>query len=68
MKTNKKQGRPSGAGNVRIKPEFRTKPDIEKMARALIAVAKKIAEKKMTEERASEDAAPLTNGNAEGVP
>lgn len=35
----RKRGRPIQSGNVRITPEFREKPDIEKLGRALIAIA-----------------------------
>ena len=47
---NKKMGRPIASRNVRVTPEFRENPDIEKLAHALIAIAKSIAEKKMAEE------------------
>jgi hypothetical protein len=37
--------------NVRVSPEFREEPDIEKLARAFISIAKGLAEKKAAEER-----------------
>jgi hypothetical protein len=43
-----KQGRPIQSRNIRVTPEFRAKPDIDKLGRALIAVAVSIAEKKKT--------------------
>lgn len=39
---------------VRIIPEFRKDPDIEKLGRALIAVAVQIAQKKKAEEQAAQ--------------
>jgi len=47
---NKQRGRPSESRNVRVVPEFREEPDIEKLGRALIAIAMRIAEMKNTEE------------------
>lgn len=38
--------------NVKVTPEFRDDPDIEKLGRALIAVAISIAQKKEAEEKA----------------
>lgn len=46
----KKQGRPLASRDVRVTPEFRDEPDIEKLGRALIAVALSIAQKKEAEE------------------
>ena len=40
-----RSGRIAASRNVRIAPEFREKPDVEKLARALLAVANKTAEK-----------------------
>lgn len=39
MSDKRKRGRPLQSGNVQITPEFREKPDIEKLGRALIAIA-----------------------------
>lgn len=46
----RKRGRPIQSGNVRITPEFREKPDIEKLGRALIAIAINNAKAKVTKE------------------
>ena len=43
--TGRKRGRPATSGHVRVTPEFRKEPDIEKLGRVLIAVAISIAEK-----------------------
>lgn len=40
------RGRPKESGSVRVTPEFRNEPDIEKLGRALIAVAKLMVEQK----------------------
>ena len=48
----KKRGRPISSNDVRVTPEFRENPDIEKLGRALIAVAISIAQKKEAEEKA----------------
>lgn len=45
-----KRGRPMASKEVRITPEFRRDPDVEKLGRALIAVAIRIAEQKQAEE------------------
>lgn len=50
----RKRGRPLASRDVRVTPEFRENPDIEKLARALIAVATSIAQKKEAEERAAQ--------------
>ncbi len=50
----KKRGRPMTSHNVKVIPEFRENPDIEKLARALIAVAASIAQKKEAEEKAAQ--------------
>ncbi len=50
----KKRGRPMTSHNVKVIPEFREDPDIEKLARALIAVAASIAQKKEAEEKAAQ--------------
>lgn len=41
--------------DVKITPEFRDNPDIEKLGRALIAVAISIAQKKEAEEKAGKE-------------
>lgn len=46
----RKRGRPMSSRNVKVTPEFREQPDIEKLGRALIAVAMRIAEQKQAEE------------------
>ena len=48
----KKRGRPMASREVRVTPEFRENPEIEKLGRALIAVALSIAQKKEAEEQA----------------
>lgn len=45
-----KRRRPIASKDVHITPEFRRDPDIEKLGRALIAVAIRIAEQKQAEE------------------
>ena len=52
MLNQKKQGRPMASRDVRVTPEFREETDIEKLGRALIAVAMHIAEQKQAEEDA----------------
>ena len=42
----RKRGRPMASHDVKVTPEFRENPDVEKLARALIAVAMSIAQKK----------------------
>ncbi len=59
LKDQKSRGRPMTSRNVRVTPEFRENPDIEKLGRALIAVALRIAEQKQAEE----DAKKLTTVN-----
>lgn len=51
----KKRGRPMFSDDVKVTPEFRDNPDIEKLGRALIAVAISIAQKKMAEENAAKE-------------
>lgn len=46
------RGRPMTSRDVKITPEFRENPDIEKLGRALIAVAIRIAQQKEAEEAA----------------
>jgi len=52
MMDKKKRGRPMASCDMRVTPEFRENPDIEKLGRALIAVAISIAQKKEAEEKA----------------
>lgn len=52
---DKKRGRPMDSHNVKITPEFRENPDIEKLGRALVAVAISIAQKKEAEEKAAKE-------------
>ena len=75
MTDGQRTGRPAASRNVRVTPEFREQPDIEKLGRALIAVAKSIAAKKMAEEQAlndnpfNEDTKESSNGGkGDGVP
>nr|WP_325239679.1 hypothetical protein [uncultured Oscillibacter sp.] len=44
------RGRPMTSRDVKITPEFRENPDIEKLGQALIAAAMNLAEKKRAEE------------------
>lgn len=46
------RGRPMTSRDVKITPEFRENPDIEKLGWALIAVAIRIAQQKEAEEAA----------------
>ena len=55
MMEKKKRGRPMFSDDVKVTPEFRDNPDIEKLGRALIAVAISIAQKKMAEEKAAKE-------------
>lgn len=45
MNTKKKRGRPMLSNRVRVIPEFREHPDVEKLARALIGIATDMARK-----------------------
>ncbi len=47
--SKRRRGRPKESTFVHVTPEFRSKPDMEKLGQALIAAAKLIAEKKRTE-------------------
>ena len=49
----KKRGRPMSSRDVKVVPEFKENPDIEKLGRVLIAIAMNLAKKKLTEEQAS---------------
>lgn len=51
----KKRGRPESSHNVRVTPEFRETPDIEKLGRALIAIAISNAEKNNSGKRTDID-------------
>ena len=55
MMDKQKRGRPMSSDNVKVTPEFRDNPDLEKLGRALIAVAISIAQKKMAEENAAKE-------------
>ncbi len=55
MMEKKKRGRPMFSDDVKVTPEFRDNPDIEKLGRALIAVAISIAQKKEAEEKARKE-------------
>ena len=63
MAKKPRRGRPIGSRNIRVTPEFRKEPDIEKLGRALIAVAMRIAEKKAAEEQSSS-----VSGKGDGMP
>lgn len=52
---NNRRGRPMTSHDVKIPPEFRDNPDLEKLGRALIAVAISIAQKKEAEEKAAKE-------------
>ena len=62
--TDKNLGRPAASRNVRVTPEFRAKPDVEKLARAFISIAKGLAEKNAAKEQP--DAGD--GGKGDGVP
>ena len=49
------RGRPMASRDVKVTPEFRENPDIEKLGRALIAVAIRIAQKKEAEETSTKE-------------
>jgi len=44
MAGTERRGRTAASRNMKITPEFKKKPDIEKLARALLAIANKMAE------------------------
>lgn len=46
LPNSRKRGRPKTSHDVRVIPEFREQPDIEKLARALLAVAMNQAKEK----------------------
>ena len=51
---NQKRGRPLASRNISVAPEYRNEPDVEKLGRAFIAIAKGLALKKAAEEQDSE--------------
>ena len=65
MLSQKQRGRPQTSHNVRVTPEFRDNPDLDKLGRALIAVAMRIAEQKQVEEDAkkTQGVQPETEGD-----
>lgn len=65
MLSQKQRGRPQISHNVRVTPEFRDNPDLDKLGRALIAVAMRIFEQKQTEEDAkkTQGIQPETEGD-----
>ena len=64
---NKKRGRPMTSHQVRVIPEFRENPDIEKLAQALIGIAVSLTEKKQAEETPSDTDSPAsTDSQCEG--
>jgi hypothetical protein len=64
MMERQKSDRPVASRNVFVMPEFRKEPDIEKLVRAFISVAKGLAEKKAAEEKALSSG----DGKGDGVP
>lgn len=62
---DKKRGRPMASHDVRVTPEFRDNPDIEKLGRALIAVAISITQQKKAEEKATQ--ADSSDNKGDGV-
>lgn len=56
----KSRGRPMTSRDVKITPEFRENPDIEKLGQALIAAAMNLAEKKRAEEAAKKKGENMT--------
>lgn len=63
MQTKKKRGRPMQSNQVRVIPEFREHPDVEKLARALIAIATDMAKKKEMEAATQADMQKIENGD-----
>ena len=63
MKTKQTTGRPIASRNIRVIPEFREKPDVEKLGRALIAIAKM-----MTGKETAEESTPPVSGKGNGMP
>ncbi|MDR1704201.1 MAG: hypothetical protein LBS19_05905 [Clostridiales bacterium] len=64
MTGNLKPSRPADSRHVKVTPEFRERPDIEKLARALISIARHLAEQK----KAKETATRLNCGKGDTVP
>jgi hypothetical protein len=60
-------GRPMSSRNVRVVPEFNKDPDIEKLGRALISLAKNLAEKKKSDELALNAKKPLADGKGDDM-
>ena len=58
----KKRGRPMASHDVRVTPEFRDNPDIEKLGRALIAAAISLAKQKKAAEAAQVSASSKADG------
>ena len=54
---SRNKGRPIASRNIRVTPEFREKPDIEKLARVLLAIVKK-----------QEESGQTTIGKGDSVP
>jgi hypothetical protein len=57
-------GRPDASRSVCVVPDYREKPDIEKLGRALISIALHLAEQK----KAKETATRLNCGKGDTVP
>ena len=62
MEINRKLGRPIASRNICVIPEFRKEPDIEKLGRALIAIAKNMADEGL------DSKSPVASGKGDGVP
>ena len=58
--SKKERGRPMCSHHVRIVPEYRETPDMEKLGQALISVAVNIAERKKTTSDTNTVANPAT--------
>lgn len=53
----KRRGRPSTSDNIRVVPVFREKPDIEKLGKAVIAMAEELAKQQQEKEAGHEKSA-----------
>ncbi len=53
IKKYTRTGHPSSSRRVRVVPEFRDRPDVESLGRALIAIARGLAEKDKHEKQTS---------------
>ena len=62
--SKKKRGRPMCSHHVRIVPEYRDTPDMEKLGQALISVAVNIAEKKKAGQKPSELDVPTRSASS----